>query len=228
MPGTSTQVSAILFDCDGVLADSEILAHEIEIEALAEIGLTYDYAHFCERFMGLSYPAFFAALEEDALARLGRSVRSEIEPQMHTRYLTAMRERLKEVPGARFCVSGLSHKKAVASSSTGEALELKLRKLQLWDHFAPHIYCAEHVPHAKPAPDIFLHAAKALAVAPQECLVIEDSVNGIVAARAAGMRVWGFRGGGHMSQSAAERLRDAGAERIVTDWTEATTLIGKL
>jgi HAD superfamily hydrolase (TIGR01509 family) len=228
MSGASTRVSAILFDCDGVLADSEILAHEIEIEALAQIGLTYDYAHFCDRFMGLSYAAFFAALEEDALVRLGRSVRGEIEPQMHTRYLAAMRERLQEVPGALSCVSCLPHKKAVASSSTGEALELKLRKLQLWDHFAPHIYCAEHVTHAKPAPDIFLHAAQALAAAPEECLVIEDSVNGIAAARAAGMRVWGFRGGGHMNQSAAERLRDAGAERIVTDWTEAAALIGSL
>ncbi|HEY1961234.1 MAG TPA: HAD family phosphatase [Rhizomicrobium sp.] len=229
MPEAVTaRVSAILFDCDGVLADSEILAHEIEIEALAEIGLTYDYAHFCERFMGLSYPAFFEALDEDALTRLGRSVRADIEPQMHGRYLAAMRERLKEVPGALSCVSCLPHKKAVASSSTGEALELKLRKLQLWDHFAPHIYCAEHVTHAKPAPDIFLHAAEALGVAPQACVVIEDSVNGVAAARAAGMRVWGFRGGGHMNDVAAERLLAAGAERVVADWAEAAALMASL
>jgi HAD superfamily hydrolase (TIGR01509 family) len=224
----SSRVSAILFDCDGVLADSEILAHEIEIEALAEIGLTYDYAHFCERFMGLSYPAFFEALEEDALARLGRSVRAEIEPAMHARYLAAMRERLQEVPGALSCISCLPHRKAIASSSTGEALELKLRKLGIWEHFAPHIYCAEHVTRAKPAPDIFLHAAEALAVAPEECLVIEDSVNGVAAARAAGMRVWGFRGGGHMNDAAGERLLAAGAERIVADWAEAAALIAEL
>lgn len=222
------RVSAILFDCDGVLADSEILAHEIEIETLAELGLTYDYAHFCERFMGLSYAAFFEALDEDARVRLGRSIRAEIEPRMHARYLAAMRERLKEVPGALSCISCLPHKKAIASSSTGEALELKLRKLDLWDHFAPHIYCAEHVTRAKPAPDIFLHAAQALSVAPEECLVLEDSVNGISAARAAGMRVWGFRGGEHMTEAAGERLRAAGAERIVTDWAEAAALIRSL
>jgi HAD superfamily hydrolase (TIGR01509 family) len=222
---SSPRISAILFDCDGVLADSEILAQEIEIEALAEIGLTYDYPYFCERFTGLSYPAFFEALEEDALARLGRSVRADIEPRMHASYLGALRERLKEVPGARSCVSCLPYKKAVASSSTGEALELKLRKLGMWDHFAPHIYSAEHVTRAKPAPDIFLHAAQALSVVPEECLVIEDSVNGIAAARAAGMRVWGFRGGGHMSEAAGERLRAAGAERIVADWAEAAALM---
>lgn len=224
----SPRISTILFDCDGVLADSEILAHEIEIETLAELGLTYDYAHFCERFMGLSYAAFFEALDEDARLRLGRCIRGEIEPTMHARYLAAMRERLKEVPGALSCVSCLPHKKAIASSSTGEALELKLRKLELWDHFAPHIYCAEHVQRAKPAPDIFLHAAQALSAAPQECLVIEDSVNGIVAARAAGMRVWGFRGGGHMTGPAGERLCAAGAERIVADWAEAAALLAAL
>ena len=225
---TPARVSAILFDCDGVLADSEILAHQIEIETLAEIGLAYDYADFCERFMGLSYAAFFEALDEDALMRLGRSIRADIEPRMHARYLAAMGERLQEVPGARACISCLLHKKAIASSSTGEALELKLRKLELWDHFAPHIYCAEHVMRAKPAPDIFLHAAQALSVTPEECLVIEDSVNGITAARAAGMRVWGFRGGGHMNEAAGERLRGAGAERIVTDWAEAAALMAAL
>lgn len=221
-------VSAILFDCDGVLADSEILAQEIELAALAQVGLAYEYADYCERFTGLSYKAFFDAVEGDALARLGRSVRAEIEPHILARYLAAMRERLQEVPGALSCVSCLPHKKAVASSSTGEELELKLRKLQLWDHFAPHIYCAEHVTHGKPAPDLFLHAAHALSVAPEECLVIEDSVNGIAAARAAGMRVWGFRGGRHMNERAGERLLAAGAERIVSNWEEAAVLIASL
>jgi beta-phosphoglucomutase-like phosphatase (HAD superfamily) len=84
------------------------------------------------------------------------------------------------------------------------------------------------VTHAKPAPDLFLHAAAALATAPAQCLVIEDSVNGVVAGRAAGMRVWGFAGGGHMTDRLTARLSAAGAERIVADWREAEGLFAAL
>ena len=82
--------------------------------------------------------------------------------------------------------------------------------------------------HAKPAPDLFLYAAAALGMAPEHCLVIEDSVNGVLAARAAGMRVWGFLGGGHMDAAAGARLVGAGAERLVTDWREAKALFSTL
>jgi HAD superfamily hydrolase (TIGR01509 family) len=120
------------------------------------------------------------------------------------------------------------HPKAVASSSTAHHLETKLRKVGLWDRFAPHIYSADHVRHAKPAPDLFLHAADKLAVAPDRCLVIEDSIMGITAARAAGMRVWGFVGGSHNDQRSGPRLLDAGVERIVTHWAEAASLFASL
>ena len=103
-----------------------------------------------------------------------------------------------------------------------------MRKTGLWDHFAPHIFSAEHVTHAKPAPDLFLLAAKALGAAPADCLVIEDSVNGVLAGRAAGMRVWGFGGGGHMTERLTARLAEAGAERIVADWAQAEALFAAL
>jgi HAD superfamily hydrolase (TIGR01509 family) len=140
----------------------------------------------------------------------------------------AVEERLTEVPGALRAVAALRHAKAVASSSTADRLAKKLRKTGLWDHFAPLIFSAEHVTHAKPAPDLFLHAARALAVQPAHCLVIEDSINGVVAARAAGMRVWGFGGGGHMSERLTARLAEAGAERIVASWGEAEDLFATL
>ena len=78
----------------------------------------------------------------------------------------------------------------------------------------------DHVTHAKPAPDLFLYAAKQLGVLPRACLVIEDSVNGVRAGRAAGMRVWGFLGGGHMDDHAGARLLEAGAERLIQDWSQ--------
>jgi HAD superfamily hydrolase (TIGR01509 family) len=221
-------VSAILFDCDGVLVESETLAHEIETEVLAAIGLHYDKVEFRERFMGMSDKAFWAALDEDGLARLGRPIMDEIRGPMKSRMRQAVRERLTEVAGARACIAQLPHLKAVASSSTTEGLEIKLRKVGLWEHLTPHVYSAEHVTHAKPAPDLFLHAANALEVRPERCLVLEDSVNGVLAGRAAGMRVWGFIGGGHMDGAAGRKLAASGAERIVSDWAEAAKLFEEL
>jgi beta-phosphoglucomutase-like phosphatase (HAD superfamily) len=98
----------------------------------------------------------------------------------------------------------------------------------LWSHFEPHVYSADHVAKAKPAPDLFLHAAEKLGVQPAECLVLEDSVNGVIAGRAAGMRVWGFLGGGHAHDRLGARLTAAGAERLARDWPEAARLLAGL
>jgi HAD superfamily hydrolase (TIGR01509 family) len=221
-------VSAVIFDCDGVLVDSEVIAHEVETEILNSIGLHYDRHEFTERFMGMSDPAFFAALEADGQARLGRSILDEIRSRMNAAMRKAIEERLAEVPGAACAVATVRQTKAVASSSTMSRLDFKLKRTGLWDHFAPHVYSAEHVTDAKPAPDLFLHAADALAVQPDQCLVIEDSVNGVLAGRAAGMRVWGFGGGGHMTERLTSRLSEAGAERIVANWAEAEGLFSSL
>jgi HAD superfamily hydrolase (TIGR01509 family) len=221
-------IEAVLFDCDGVLVDSEVLAHEVGRAMLAEIGLDYDRADYIARFMGMSDAAFFAALEEDGLCRLGRSIVDEIRAPMKARLRRAMAARLCEVPGAGRALAMLTRPKAVASSSSAAGLAIKLRKTGLWDCFAPHIYAAEHVFHAKPAPDLFLHAARALGHAPETCVVIEDSLNGVKAGRAAGMRVWGFLGGGHMDETAGAGLRAAGAERLFKDWTEAASCFAAL
>jgi HAD superfamily hydrolase (TIGR01509 family) len=221
-------ISAVIFDCDGVLVDSEVLAHEVELAVLGELGLHYDHHDFTVRFMGRSDKVFFAMLDADAQERLGRPIGNEIRGPMRERYQQAIDTRLAEVPGALRAVASVRHAKAVASSSTEHNLEKKLRRTHLWDHFAPHVYSADHVEHSKPAPDLFLLTAKALDVDPAHCLVIEDSVNGVLAGRAAGMRVWGFLGGGHMSERMAAHLTEAGAERIVKDWSEAETLFAQL
>jgi len=221
-------ISAVIFDCDGVLVDSEVIAREIEIAVLGELGLHYDSHDFTVRFMGRSSRMFYELLEADGRERLGRSIIEEIREPIRERYRKAIDERLTEVPGALRAVESVRTPKAVASSSSVRGLGVKLRKTGLWDHFAPHVYSAEAVTHAKPAPDLFLHAAEALAAAPSRCLVIEDSVNGVLAGCAAGMRVWGFRGGGHMTDRLSARLSESGAERIVADWAEAEALFAKL
>jgi HAD superfamily hydrolase (TIGR01509 family) len=211
-----------------VLVDSEKLALEVELAILAEQGLSFEREDYVTRFMGLSYQAFHDVIDQEAQTRLGRPVSGAIRDELAARLRQTMIARLTEVPGATSAVAGTKLLKAVASSSTREGLERKLKQVGLWGHFAPHVYSADHVVHAKPAPDLFLHAAQALDVAPDECLVLEDSVNGVIAARAAGMRVWGFLGGGHTHDRLGARLTGAGAERLVQDWPQAAQLLARL
>ena len=208
----------MIFDCDGVLIDSEIIAVEVETALLAEIGLVYDIAEFKRRFMGMSDTAFYAALGEDCRAQLGLGLPQDFRARVDAGKHAANETRLAVVPGIARVLDGLSLPKAVASSSGAAHLEYKLRKTGLWARFAPHVYSADHVAHAKPAPDLFLHAARAIAMQPQDCLVLEDSVNGVRAGLAAGMRVWGFAGAGHMTDGVRASLLAAGAERIVESW----------
>jgi HAD superfamily hydrolase (TIGR01509 family) len=224
---TASRFSAVIFDCDGVLVDSEVLALEVELTALAEIGLPYDDGEFRARFMGMSNTAFFDALEADHRTRHGRNLPDGFRELCHARYQAAW-PRLTEVSGARAAVEKVSLPKAVASSSTRDALARKLKQTDLWPLFAPHIYSADHVARAKPAPDLFLYAAEALTVAPARCLVLEDSANGVAAARAAGMPVWGFMGGGHMDDACGTRLMNAGAERLIPDWQVGAELLSAL
>jgi beta-phosphoglucomutase-like phosphatase (HAD superfamily) len=206
-----------------VLVDSEKLALEVELEMLAELGLTFDRDDYVLRFMGLGNQAFYAAMDEEAQKRLGRPVLLDVRGSERLR--AVMVAHLTEVPGATEAVMGLRLPKAIASSGSRLGLERKLKQTGLWQHFAPHVYSADHVANAKPAPDLFLHAAAALGVAAQHCLVLEDSVNGVTGAKAAGMTVWGFLGGGHAHDRLGARLAEAGAERLVRDWPEAMHLL---
>ena len=190
---------------------------------LAEQGLHFEPADYAVRFMGLSTDAYHAAIDEEARKRLGRPIAEAIRQSERLR--AVMVAELTEVPGAVQAVAGLTFPKAIASSGSMGGLERKLKRTGLWEHFVPHVYSADHVAKAKPAPDLFLHAAAALDIVPADCLVLEDSVNGVIGAKAAGMTVWGFLGGGHAHDALGMRLLDAGAERLVRDWAEAAHLL---
>ena len=203
-----------------------MLALEVELAILAEQGLTFEHQDYLTRFMGLSTDAYHRLVDEEAQARLGRSIADDVRGSMRLRQ--AMIERLTEVPGAAAAVAAVTLPKAIASSGSREGLERKLKQTGMWETFAPHVYSADHVTHAKPAPDLFLLAAQALGVPPGDCLVLEDSLNGVIAARAAGMTVWGFLGGGHADAALGQRLAGAGAARILRDWPEAARLLADI
>jgi beta-phosphoglucomutase-like phosphatase (HAD superfamily) len=215
---------AIIFDCDGVLVDSETLALDIELEELAGLGLHYDRAAYCARFMGMNNKDFYAALDADRVERVGENLPESFITAQRERMLAACRDRLEEVAGAGRAARACTPKKAVASSSGSTLLRIKLEATGLWEIFAPHVYGGDMVNRGKPAPDIFLLAAKGLGVDPLRCVVIEDTENGVRAACAAGMTAWAFTGGGHMSEEDAGRLTAAGARRAFSSWDELHAL----
>eukprot|EP01030_Chromulinospumella_sphaerica_P023020 gene23020-23027_t len=212
---------AVIFDADGVLIDSEVIYHVIEMEVLGGYGLTYDPHDYRSRFMGMHERTYVAALDADHRGRLGSPLPEDYLRTVRSLSRVACDERLECVAGAHAAVEAVALPRAVASSSDEDALHRKLAKVGLAALFAPHIYSADRVAHGKPHPDIFLHAAGKLGVDPARSLAIEDSVNGVTAARAAGMTVWGFTGGGHLDERADAGLLGAGAERVVTSWDEA-------
>lgn len=205
-----------------MLIDSEVLGLEVELAALRELGLPCDAERHMARFLGLTGPEWYAEVEKDYVRLHGRELPASFRRTCEQGYRAAMdSDRLVEVEGARSFVAKITVAKAVASSSSSYSLERKLRRTDLWDAFAPHIYSADQVGRGKPEPDLFLHVAASLGADPASCLVIEDRVHGVTAARRAGMFAWGFIGGTHIRHSAGVHLLEAGAERILRSWSEA-------
>jgi HAD superfamily hydrolase (TIGR01509 family) len=211
-----TVVDLVIFDCDGVLVDSEHLAVRVEARLLAELGWPLTEADVLERFVGRSDAHMLAAIEE----ALGRPV-----PEWTDRYTTALHEafhaELRPVPGIEQALAALRLPTCVASSGTHDKMRLTLGLTGLLPHFEGRIHSATEVANGKPAPDLFLHAARCHGADPGRCVVVEDSRAGVEAARAAGMRVLAYAGG----LTPAAWLAGAGTV-VFDDMTELPSLIG--
>ena len=212
--------SAIIFDCDGVLVDSERIAIAVEREHLGRIGLFYDATEYLSRFVGLTNEDFHDALDSDHQTLHG----SPLPPSFFGDLKAACRARyeseLTSFDGLTALLDDLDGPVAVASSSSKELLHRKLEITDLHGRFDPHIYSGDEVRNGKPAPDLFLLAAARIGRDPAQCLVIEDSVNGVRAAMAAGMAVWGFTGGGHADEGLAGRLTEVGAQKVFSNYAD--------
>lgn len=184
-------VRLVIFDCDGVLVDSERLAVRVDVRVLAELGWPMTEADVVERFMGRSDACMVSEIE----AHLGRPLPANWDEPFHEWYRQAFEAELTPVPGIVEALDEITTATCVASSGTHERIRYTLGLTGLYPRFAGRIFSVEDVAHGKPAPDLFLHAAKGMAVPPTACAVIEDSRYGIEAARAAGMRAFGYAGG---------------------------------
>jgi len=200
----------VIFDCDGVLIDSEVIGARVEAAELARIGIEMSEGEILARFLGMTAQAMYDMLEIER----GITLPAGFAAAVQARIDAAFERDLQVIPGIREALQQLSVARCVASSSTLARLHHSLGLTDLHGHFAPNVFSAEQVARGKPAPDLFCYAAAQMGCAPTRCLVIEDSVNGVLGALAADMRVWGFVGGGHCPKGHDERLRDAGAERV--------------
>ena len=183
----------VIFDCDGVLVDSERLAVRVESQLLGELGWPLTEDEVLDRFVGRSDAHMIAAIEE----QLGRPV-PDFTEQYLTRLHAAFDQELTAVDGvvaALDAVDASTMRSCVASSGTHAKMARTLGLTGLWDRFDGRIFSATEVERGKPAPDLFLFAASAMGVRPDACVVVEDSRAGVAAARAAGMRVVGYAGG---------------------------------
>lgn len=187
-------VEAIIFDCDGVLIDSEVLSARILTRALSAEGIEIDFDHFCVHFLGRSFPNVAAEIRRTFAVDLPQGFEAAYRADLLRVFETALRR----TPGIRAVLRTLGQPYCVATSSSPERVSRSLALTGLDAFFGERVYTASQVARGKPAPDLFLHAAQQINADPQRCLVIEDSLPGIAAARAAGMLVLRYTGGAHL------------------------------
>ena len=204
----------VIFDCDGVVLDSEIVACRVEAELFADAGFPITVEHIVRHYVGKSYASMVAEVE----AEFGRPPPPDFEARHEAATLARFAIELEAMPGIVAVLDRLTRARTrtgIASSSSLARLHASLGKVGLWERFAPHVYSAEQVRHGKPAPGLFLLAAERLCAPPARAVVIEDSPTGVKGALAAGMTAIGFVGGGHCGPDHARKLTDAGATAVI-------------
>lgn len=195
-------IDLVIFDCDGVLVDSEVLSCTCLADELRQAGIAIDLPEVLTRFLGRSLQAVATHYQEV----LGHPMPDAFREKLRHRVRDSFAASLRAIPDIEMVLGTLRQPFCLASSSDLERIDFSLTMAGLRDYFGARIFSADMVKHGKPAPDLFLHAARQMGADPERCLVIEDSISGVTAAKAAGMIVWGFVGGSHYAE------RDAGGD----------------
>jgi len=212
----------VIFDCDGVLVDSEPISIAVLLEMVGKHGTSLSEEDAYDRFLGRSMTTISKILHEDYGFAASEADLDEMRANLFARFRTD----LKPIPGIMETLSKLDLPRCVASSSQPDRIRLSLQLTGLIDLLDPHIFSATMVKHGKPAPDLFLFAARTMHTAPEDCVVVEDSPAGIEAAKRAGMRVYAFTGGTHARGGRLEAaLASLDPDRIFNDMLELPGLL---
>lgn len=216
---------AIIFDFDGVIADSEVLANAVLAELVTELGVPTTIEDSYRDYMGNRFHEVVAAVEK----AVGRAIPESFGEQWQARTLARFRRDLEPVTGVReFIAKFADLPRCIASSSTPQRLAVSLEILEMTGLFKGRVFSALDVARGKPHPDIFLHAAAAIGVSPAECIVIEDSASGVIAGREAGSTVIGLLAAGHIRDGHRVRLKDAGAHYLAANYVEVECIVRDL
>lgn len=207
-------IEMIIFDCDGVLIDSEVISARMLIAELKGYGVEMDMAFVSRHFLGRSYPAVLKEVRD----RWGVALPDRFEADYRARLLAAFARDLRVMPGVEQTIRSLRLPYCLATSSSPLRLQQSLDITGLAALFEGRSFTASEVARGKPAPDLFLHAAAQMGVDPAACVVIEDSLNGVRAGLAAGMEVWRFIGGSHLQGLDLTPPDDASAHQTYSDF----------
>lgn len=203
----------IIYDCDGVLVDSEIIAAQVESKLLSDAGYPISPEEMAEKFAGLTWKEILFLIEREADIPLQAALIDQSESILDKR----LARDVLPIEGVARAVAKIGGTRCICSNSSRKRLDMMLKRTGLAPLFGENIYSARDLgeDRAKPKPDVFLHAAEAFGASAGNTVVIEDSVHGIHGARAAGMRVIGFTGASHSFPGHADKLTEAGAETVV-------------
>jgi len=198
----TTPFDLVIFDCDGVLVDSEPLANQVYVQMLGEFGYQVNAEEYLREFSGA---AVFKRL--DVTSKKLNWTPPENFLSVFNERLSVLTEReLQTFAGIHSLIESLSVPICIASNGIRKEITVRLRIAELTEHFGKAIFSGLEVPHPKPAPDVYLAAAKSFNVPPDRCVVIEDSIPGVTAGVRAGMKVYGYS-----AFTPVESLRRAGA-----------------
>jgi HAD superfamily hydrolase (TIGR01509 family) len=204
-------VGLVIFDCDGVVVDSEVLSCESLVEVLRQYDVPISLDDVFDKFLGKSFSVVEAYYREAT----GKSFPADLRTDYRDLLATTFRASLKPMPGIDAVLGALKLPYCLASSSDSERIATTLAAAGLAPYFGDRVYSAAMVAKGKPAPDLFLFAAAQMGREPRQTVVVEDTVAGVLAGKAAGMTVWGFAGGSHcIGRDVGRRLAEAGADRV--------------
>lgn len=210
----ASSIDLVIFDCDGVLIDSEVISARILIEQLGRVGVHVDFPYVQKHFLGRSWTRVAAEIR----ISYGLALDSDFEDRYRSNLLFAFETELRPMAGIEAVLGALGVGSCVATSSSPPRARRSLDLSRLAPFFGDRLFTASMVKNGKPAPDLFLFTAEAMGIAPDRCLVIEDSVPGILAAQAAGMAVWRFIGGSHLQGLPQDELNQDGQLTVFDKW----------